>query len=291
VNLKKFRSLRRFVDLDREMQIRRLAYHAVPVARRSKYSTVAHVTVFKAASQWVRLVLSDPRVYRYSGLSPYYLGSPPELRRDPLRHPVPPQSLPLTVYASRSTFEAMPKPASWHVLLVVRDPLDLLVSWHFSMRYTHPPNPWVDRRRAMMEGLSEHDALMVTIEEFREVNDLLLPWLNEGDDPRVSMYRYEDLTGTAAYETWRRLLLSADIALPDATLKRLLDDYRQDNMRGRTRDQTRDKYGSGRPGSWPAALSADHVDRIKSMYSDLLHLYYRRFPSTIPLEQGGFDRP
>jgi hypothetical protein len=285
VNLKRVRSLRRAIDLDREMQIRRLAYRAIPVASRSEFSSVVHITVFKAASQWVRIVLSDPRMYRYSGLLPYTLGGPHELSAHPHRYPIPGRSMVLTVYASRETFDTIPKPQNWRVIVVVRDLLDLLVSWHFSMRYTHPLNDWVARRRWLMDGLPEDEALMITIDEFQEINDLLLPWLDANDDPRVRFYRYEDLTGDHSYETWVRLCQDAGIAVPERSLQRVLHDYRQENFRGSkaSGDRMRNKYGSGKPGSWPDVLTDEHVEKIQEKYPALMAAYYDRFLATAPV--------
>lgn len=285
MNLKRVRSLRRAIDLEREMQIRRLAYRAIPLASRSEFDSVVHVTVFKAASQWMRIVLSDPRIYRYSGLLPYTLGGPHEVAAHPDRYPIPKRSMVLTVYASRETFDAIAKPENWRVIVVVRDLLDLLVSWHFSMRYTHPINDWVTRRREMMGDLPEDEALMITIDEFQQINDLLLPWLDGDDDPRVRIYRYEDLTGDHSYETWLQLCHDAGVSLPERSLQRLLHDYRQANFRGSkgSGDRTRNKYGSGKPGSWPDVLTGEHVERMQEKYPALLAAYYDRFPPTAPV--------
>jgi hypothetical protein len=262
------------------MRLRRLAFRSVPVAHRSPYDAVFHVTVFKTASQWMRVVLSDPRVYRQSGLMPHVLGGHGKLASDPVGHAIGPRSLVLSVYANRETFDLIPKPDGWRVLLVARDPMDLLVSWHYSNRYTHPENPAILRRRQEMAGMSEKDALDYTIGEFAQVNDLLLPWLTT-DDPRVRPYRYEDLTGSNAASMWTDFMADAGINLSGSALAKVLHTYRQENMRSKrsASDRRSDKYASGRAGSWEQALTPLQVDEFRGRYAPLIDAYDRRFGS------------
>ena len=283
VNLSALRKLRGRIDVNREMKLRRMAFAAVPVAHRSPYDAVFHVTVFKTASQWMRVVLSDPRVYRRSGLQPYVLGGHGKLAADPAEHAVGPRSLVLSVYANRETFDRIPKPDRWRVLLVARDPMDLLVSWHFSNRYTHPENPAIVRRREIMAGMSEPEALNHTIGEFGQINDLLLPWLIEVD-PRVRLYRYEDLTGPDAAQTWASLMTDAGIDVSGSALDSLLHNYRQENLRSKrsSSDRRFDKYSSGRAGSWEQVLTPAQVDDFRHRYADLVTAYERRFDGTTP---------
>ena len=283
MNLSGLRKLRGRIDVDREMQLRRMAFSAVPVAHRSPYDAVFHVTVFKTASQWMRVVLSDPRVYRRSGLKPYVLGGHGKLAADPAGHAIAPRSLVLSVYANRETFDRIPKPDRWRVLLVARDPMDLLVSWHFSNRYTHPENPAILRRREIMAGMSEHDALNYTIGEFGQINDLLLPWLTDVD-PRVRLYRYEDLTGPSAEQTWTSLMVDAGIDVTGPALHRLLHTYRQENLRSKrpNSDRRSDKYSSGRSGSWQQVLTPGQVEEFRHRYADLIAAYDRRFGVAAP---------
>jgi hypothetical protein len=280
VNLSALRRLRSRIDVEREMQLRRTVFRAVPVAHRSPYAAVIHVTVFKTASQWMRVVLSDPRVYRRSGLLPYAMGGHGKLAADPEGHAIGPRSLVLSMYANRETFDRIPKPDDWRVLVVARNPMDLLVSWHFSNRYTHPENPAILRRRERMAGMTEREALDYTIGEFGQVSDLLLPWLAD-DDPRVRLYRYEDLTGRDRLTSWASLMADAGIDMSGDALARLLHTYRQENMRPKRpkRDPRSDKYASGRSGSWSDVLTSDQVDEFRGRYGDLVRAYDRRFPS------------
>ena len=64
----------------------------------------------------------------------------------------------------------------------------------------------------------------------RVLFDLLLPWLAD-DDPRVRLYRYEDLTGRDRLTSWASLMADAGIDMSGDALARLLHTYRQENMR------------------------------------------------------------
>ena len=304
MNLSVLRKLRPLIDLDREMRLRRLAFRALPVAHHSPYDAVFHVTAFKTASQWIRVILSDPRVYRRCGLQPFFLGTHSRVAADPTGHSIGARSLVLSMYANRETFGRVPKPETWRALVVARDPMDLLVSWHFSNRYTHPENPYVLRRREEMAGMTEAQALHCTIEHFGQVSDLLLPWLVDVD-PRVALYRYEDLTGAQAEATWGSFMANAGVDLSGGPLRQLLHTYRQANLRPRRGqdDRRSHKYASGSSGSWKDVLNDDHIAEFRSRYADLLQpTAVASPPTTVPVagmatsrsrsrEQGGLGPP
>ncbi len=116
-----------------------------PVLHRSVNQNVYHCTVQKCASQWMRALFSDPRVYRASGLRPYRYQDdlpgqfdPRTLTERRFDEPFPVNSIATTIYIDYEGFSRIPKPRTYKAFFIMRDPRDVLISWYFSSKHSHP---------------------------------------------------------------------------------------------------------------------------------------------------------
>src|SRR5947209_3617806 len=119
--------------------------HDAAVRHRSAYRNIYHCTVQKSASQWLRALLADPRTFPYCGMRPLH----PEHRfpngHDPrplkARHfdaAFPIGAIVTPFYVSHAAFAALPRPEPYRALFVMRDPRDVVTSWYFSIKFSHP---------------------------------------------------------------------------------------------------------------------------------------------------------
>jgi hypothetical protein len=164
---------------------------------------VFHVCQWKTASQWVQAVLSDPRLYRRHRLLPYAFG---ELFAREIDG-VPPlqaeqRGLFLSFFSTREEVEAVAGD-DYEAFVVVRHPVDVLISWYVSTRYTHPPTPEVEQRRTDMARFDDLDGLRYMVERYHEQSDIPRSWL--AGEPRPRFLRYEDLVLAKDAATWERL--------------------------------------------------------------------------------------
>lgn len=77
-------TLRPILSASNEYRVRRALYRTLPVMHSSAHARLLHASVWKAGSQYVRLVLSDPRVFRAGGALPFvwrHVVDQPEVHR------------------------------------------------------------------------------------------------------------------------------------------------------------------------------------------------------------------
>lgn len=219
------------------------------VRHRSEAVNIYHCCVQKTASRWVRRIFRDSRVFRYSGMTSYDYHRREKGKVDTraptgirIQRPLPRRRVVTPLYVDYVCFRDMPKPSRYRAFFVSRDPRDIVVSWYFSMKHSHPTmDGALDRVRADLRSRSREDGLRRAIDLLQEdagVFDAMRSWAGaETEDPNVLHVRYRDLTGPRKFETWRELLDHCDIPVPDATLTRLLEEHSFRKLSGRRKGQ------------------------------------------------------
>ncbi|MBI1831801.1 MAG: sulfotransferase domain-containing protein [Planctomycetes bacterium] len=252
------------------------------VRYRSQNDNVYHCTVQKCASQWVRAILSDPRVHDWCGLRPYRYQDDLPGQHDPRKlierrfdKAFPDATVATTIYSDYAGFAGIPKPACYKAFFVMRDPRDVLVSWYFSSRFSHPLMGDLGRVRRDLEHLSEVDGLLYCIDHL-EAFGLFAAQRSWADatakDANVLLMRYEDLTGDDSPAMFAQLFAHCDIRVPADELDAILRSYRFERLSGRERGQE-DRFShhrKGIAGDWRNHFN-DHVaSRFEQVAGDLL---------------------
>ena len=274
----------------------RRAVRASPlyIRHRSEAVNVYHVSLPRSGSQWVRGVLRDERVHRYSGLGYFnYLGRFPN-QNDPRKlterietEPFPDGRIASPLYFGFESFSSIPKPAAYRAFFVSRDPRDLLVSWYFSMQKTHELKGLVSTWRAELQRLPMEEGLMYSIRAMDRDLDLfeaMRSWIPAPKaDANVHLVRYEDLAGPDAAEAFRRLFDHCDIPLPPSQLARLVSDHSFEKKTGRSRGQE-DRTSQNRKGvsgGWKNHLDEKVLAELEDYAGDLIqHFGYDADPKT-----------
>ncbi len=190
-------SLRSFVPLEAEYRLR----HMLNVgAAQPGQPTVVHVATWKTASQWLRMVLSDPGLMRATGYRAQYVRGrtgAPGLDAEM----VTPSTVLTPVYAS-SDHPLLP--ADCRIVTVVREPVALARSWLHTNMTAHPSNPDVDRRRVELntmrsQGVDPAGLLAASLADgFAETLRISSSWIERASvDTSVHVVRFEELTNPA----------------------------------------------------------------------------------------------
>jgi len=241
-HLKKLRPL--MPKGESEYVIRRTASRLIPVKQRVPYDALLHCCAWKTGSQWVRLILSDPRFFRHTGLLPNPMFWRAEIEADPVGHGVRRGRVATNFFCDVALFDAVPKPQNYRVFYVCRDPLSLLFSWYFSKRYSHDGYADIQHFRRETEGMDHEAGLIYSLERFDDVASQIVDWTGAAGRERGALIvKYESLTGNDQFSAWRKLMSDLEIDIPDQILQDLLQFYRKENLRPKNPSIT-DKYGS-----------------------------------------------
>ncbi len=241
----------------------------IPVLRRSPYRAVYHCCTWKSASQWVRHVLSDIAVYRYSGLKPVSFRTERDL--EPFMNgtlKIENASVVTPVYATYDQLLNQFDPNTDRAFFVMRDPRDLIVSRYYSRVSAHPRNSLIDQHRAELKAMSLEDGLRKTMDDSETLFQILQSWARVAEDASVLLTRYEDLTGDNQESEWQRVLTHCGIDVPETTLRKLLRNYSFERMSGgrkKGEENPEQKYRKGVAGDWKnyfTPIVQEHFDQI-----------------------------
>lgn len=260
-NLRKARSL---ISLDQEYRLRTLIAQAIPTGHRSARPSVLHATGWRSGSQFVRLVMSDPEVTYWSGLSPRLVRSAGDLASARGRILTP-------VYMDAgSTLDRLPTDS--FCFFVVRDPRSVIVSMYFSRLKSHPHTEQISNSREQLQQMTKADGMRYIADDYRKIARLTQSWVSAANNNRATIYRFEDLTGSEQAGTWASLLHAADIRMPESSLARVLNRYSFESLSGRARgaERVEAKYRAGSQSSWRSHLSGPELDYVMALWGDLI---------------------
>lgn len=271
--MNQLRKLRQLVPVETEYEFRNACASLVPIRRRSRYSAIFHACVWKTASQWIRVVLSDPRIYMYCGLKTHIPISSDIWWSEPHLLTVPDRRIVPDLYCGYDHFLSIAKPKPYAVFFVQRDPRDIVISWYFSNRFSHRPTATVNHHRQALVHISERDGILATLDCFEEISAMLRSWREAASaDPAIRIVRYEDLTGADAVDVWSEVLAHCDILVPQDLLRRVLDTYSFERISGGRRPGEEDKshkYRKGIAGDWKNHFDDEISRRFYALYGNL----------------------
>lgn len=254
----------------------RMLYDRLTVRRTLPYDNIYFCCSQKTGSQWFRQVLSHRYFYKYSGLLVMRFG----LIADEVAAgsfdwgTLPPRTMCLPLYIDYSTYESIPKPPSYRTFFILRDPRDIVVSWYFSTKYSHPPSGRIPQLRLQLEALSFADGLRFSIDTLLEVGlfDIQRSWKCRIDqDPNARLFLYEDFADdNVAFAG--RLFEYLGLSLPPRDFQKIMDDCSFTKLASGRKPGDEDQashYRKGQAGDWKVyfddAVSKHFLDRTRDL--------------------------
>ncbi len=187
-------SFRRWFPLETEYRVRRALNAGSAVEGQP---TIVHVAGWKTASQWVRMVFSDPQLMRATGYRAAYVRG--SAGASGLHGSMLTESTLLTPTYIDAGTDLIDD--HHRVFAVVREPVDLARSWLRTNVANHPSNDDVDARRTGLMALIDDGATPLEVfrasldDGFRESLLIAASWIERSTiDDHVLVTRFEDLT-------------------------------------------------------------------------------------------------
>ena len=188
---------------------------------------IFHCCVQKTASQWIASIFRKSKILESSDLKAFDYYKEVMQQQEQLVAP-PPNTLLTPIYASYEEFQKIPKPDDYRAFVVIRDPRDIVVSWYFSAALTHgvKHSEMLQALRKDLGSMSFQDGLMLSIEQLNYLFNSLRSWRqSEETDPRIKIFKFEDLTQANRFVVFKELLQHCKISVSDTVLHDVLNQY------------------------------------------------------------------
>jgi sulfotransferase family protein len=225
--------------------------------------------------------MADRRTYRRSGLTTfsYHEDLPGRADYRPLNQrsfdgPFPVRTIVTPLYIDFENYRSIPKSGPSRAFFVIRDPRDVLVSWYFSIRHSHPSVGVVEGVRDALEGRSMNDGLLYCIDALEEKGlfPALRSWSSAAGEGDVRLVRFEDLVGADSLDVFKDLFAYCDIRMTDSALGTLLDTYSFERLSGGRKpgeENRESNYRKGTPGDWQRFFDPSIYNRFNEVTRDL----------------------
>jgi len=239
-------------------------------------TNIYHCCTHKSASRWFRAIFTDPIIYQTSGLLPYmyqrYL--PHQVDRRPINErnleswSFPTKVIITPLYLDWQSYQTIRKPKLYKTFFVLRDPRDLIVSWYFSMKDTHPimteqSVEW----RSKLRALDKSDGLSYAIKEINRMGQFTAQraWVeHQNEDRNVKIYRFEDFFGTKQFNAMKGLMEHLRIHITDNALNELLEKHSFEKKK-----KMSNHYRKGKKGDWKNHLGLNHLKLLAELTDDI----------------------
>lgn len=237
-------------------------------SRRPK--NIYHACIQKTGSQWIKAVFSDPEIVKRTGLQVH-----PQFRYEvgEFRQKFPLHTFIAGLYIPYPMYNEIDKPKGYKTLYVVRDPRDIVVSWYYSMKYTHGEMGAVSNHRKILRGLSEKRGLEYCINHLQWKFSFIRTWWYNRNDPDIYLVRFEDLTNDPISE-WGKIFNHCEIEIEKNTLEKVLSKYTKEKMRERdlkNRDGDISHYRKEKKG-WRDLFNKNLIEIFQKNNGNLIEL-------------------
>jgi hypothetical protein len=228
----------------------------------------------KAGSQWAKALFDHEFVVAATGLATFpqiVFGGRGFRNRFPAHCYVPGLYFPYPKYVE------IHKQPPYRTFYIMRDPRDVVVSWYFSVRDTHPMIGPIGELREKLHALSIHDGLLLGIEFLQPQLNGMKTWIDV-PEPEVGLFRLEDIRDQPEREV-RRLLAHCKVELTEEALGEVLRDTSRDSLRNKDlakRAPGSESHYRQAPSRHTAYFEDAHHEAFRALTGDLVErLGYR----------------
>jgi hypothetical protein len=248
-----------------------------------KIDNIYHCCVHKTGSQWIKAILSDETVLKKTGMTLYTYqkhlptkGDPRKLTERIFEHPFPGNCIVSPLYMDYNSYDSIPKPGSYKTFCIIRDPRDIIVSWYFSVKYSHPLMGKIPRHREILHQLSLSRGLIYCIEYLHDFGlfDSLKSWINiPANDSHIKVFPFEDIVDVnRQFTVISELFSHCHISLDTNETRHLLHKYHFQQLQKKESGKSTNisHYRKGVPGNWKEYFDEDVTKAFEKLAGKLV---------------------
>ena len=235
-------------------------------------------------------------MYKYTGLEVFqfgrYLdllyetysdGSIPPWQFGPLLYsgyssnvPLPRRTIATHFYMSYASYLSIPKPEAYRTFFVLRDPRDIIVSWYFSVRYSHSLMGPILKYRNDLEMLNFAEGMKYAINvlEQRGLFRGQRSWMNIENRDNIQIFRYENFASDNS-SFLKQLFEYLNIVIPHKDFIALCDRHKFEKYSGGRKQGVEDHtahHRKGVAGGWKDHFDPLTVAHFREVTKDLLEV-------------------
>lgn len=234
-----------------------------------------HICLQKTASQWIKSILSDPKLLNHTRKEFYYPNldyiSSKENFNNGISFPF--NSIISPLYINYNDFQSLDL-SNYKAFVVVRDIRDVMISQYFSIAYSHNIiNANHKRTRDHLQSLPKEQSIEYFFEHIYKVFDdqfsyrvFLNSWMG-CNDQNIKIYRYEDLTQYNKLESWKKLFDFLNINLNPASI---LSKY---EFKDKGKNKITEHLRNGLARDFENHFSESLIKKFNASYSSILSYY------------------
>lgn len=208
--------------------------------------SIAFITKPKCGSQWIRNVLTDPRIAPGLGIRKLVDLSKIEGENFPFVEPA-------TFYGpcfgtNRRQWQRFRRPAD-RAVFVSRDPRDMLVSWLHSILFSHVPDEHVEPIRKVLLEIPSGERLLKGMEWVESMQVSIRTFFEEAD-PGILLTTYEKLATSP--DGFLEVLEFLGWSGSEATAREVIEafSFRSQSGRDPGKEDPFSHFRKGSPGDW-----------------------------------------
>jgi len=243
-------------------------------------SNIYHCCAYKTGSQWIKMIFSDDLVYKKSGMKTYSYqqflspkGDPRKISERIFPDPFPLKTIVTPLYIDYHSYCLIKKPADFRTFFIFRDPRDIIVSWYYSIKYTHPLMGKIPEHREKLKSFSIEEGLIYSIGYLNEfgVFEALRSWFQAFECiPDVLFFPFEELTDKKKQKfVLNRLFSHCGIELSSKNIDKIVKKYSFDRLKKKKGKSRFSHYRKGIHGDWKNDFTPAVLNKFNDLAGDL----------------------
>ena len=241
--------------------------------RKPQYDTIYHVSLQKSGSQWLKAVFDDKEIRDLTNLTTY-----PQHRYEwtEFHKKFPKKSFVPGLYISYQLYEEIEKPDRYITMYVLRDPRDLIISWYYSMKYSHGLMGKVHKHRSNLIKLTEDEGIFYCIDHFQLKLSYMKDWVLNCKDSNVVFLKFEDLIKDPD-EVLYNFFTKNGYKIEKDKLSKILSNYTKEAMRNRELARESQKNSNQlhyrkKSSRWQDVFSDEHIAYFNKLNGDIVQI-------------------